>query len=441
MKRVDQTRDGATKARRTFVLAGALGLFLLSACKRTLSRTPKAPPSVTHDAPVRVPFASRPHAYATGTLLPSMPAAQCDEAVKEFYDFWSKKYLRPACDSDQLVVFAETKPQNLTVSEAHGYGMIILAYMAGYDPQAKQRFDAMVRYHHAHPSHLTSGLMAWYQNKACQDVGGINAATDGDLDIAYAYLIADAQWGSDGDINYAEHAAWVIAALSARGLHGKGIYPLLGDWVTRADPKHYAGARVSDFMGGHFRAFAAGTNDPLWLGLLENTYWIAETLQLTSAPSTGLLPDFAENLEQTPIPAKNGFLEGVRDGSYAYNACRIPLRMGADFAVSGDPRAQRIAARINHFAREKSAGDPAALRGGYHLDGSEMVDYETMAFTAPFAVGAMVDPQGQEWLDALWSYVVQRAPERYYEDTLKMLSMLVVSGNWWAPEKVPQATP
>ncbi|MCH2108874.1 MAG: hypothetical protein MK135_06060, partial [Polyangiaceae bacterium] len=76
------------------------------------------------------------------------------------------------------------------------------------------------------------------------------------------------------------------------------------------------------------------------------------------------------------------------------------------------------------------------LRGGYHLDGSPMVDYETMAFTGPFAVGAMVDPEGQEWLDALWEHSVHRESENYYEDTLRMLSLIVLSGNWWGPDRV-----
>jgi endo-1,4-beta-D-glucanase Y len=333
-----------------------------------------------------------------------------------------------------MVVLSQTKPGNLTVSEAHGYGMVILAYIAGHDPKAKQRFDSMARYHHAHPSKETSGLMAWYQNDDCEDAGGKNSATDGDLDIAYAYLLADAQWGSDGDIDYAERAEWVISAISARGLHGRGIYPLLGDWVTPADRFHYRGARVSDFMGGHFRAFAAHLEDPLWLGVLDNTYWIAETLQLTAARETGLLPDFAQNLQHAPIPAQPGFLEGARDGSYAYNACRIPLRMGTDFALSGDPRARRIAQRINRFVKKQSGGDPSKLRGGYHLSGEAMVDYETMAFTAPLTVGAMTDPKGQPWLDALWQHMLAHPTERYYEDTLKMLSMIVVSGNWWTPQ-------
>ncbi len=360
--------------------------------------------------------------------------------MSDFYVYWKDKYLRPGCGPGETVVHAQAGPTNLTVSEAHGHGMIIVAYMAGRDPEALHLFDGLVRYHHAHPSRLTSGLMAWRQSEGCVDTGSVSAATDGDLDIAYAYLLADRQWGSCHGLDYRAHARWVMSAISARELHGRGIYPLLGDWVTSADAQHYAGARVSDFMGSHFRAFAALSDDPVWLGLLDNTYWIAETLQLTAAPKTGLLPAFAEHLERgRPRPAKPGFLTGPGDGSFAGSACRIPLRMGTDFVLSGDPRARRIATRLSEFSSRASQGNPRALRDAYHLDGTPMVDRATMACSAPLAVAAMTDPDGQAWLDALWNHVASRAPEGYYEDTLKMLSLLVLSGNWWAPEKLSPA--
>src|SRR5690606_37930076 len=117
------------------------------------------------------------------------------------------------------------------------------------------------------------------------------------------------------------------------------------------------------------RSYHARTRDSVWNGLIDNVYWIAERVQQTHAPETGLLPDFVQGvLGDHPRPASHGFLEGARDGSYAYNACRIPLRFGTDFLVSGDPRAQRITQRINDFVRKASGGDPTRLRGGYHLD-------------------------------------------------------------------------
>lgn len=428
------------------LLSSSLSLLALasslSGCVKKAGGEPNSLPDTIADRPAQFAFGSRPQSYVEGSLLPSASPEERDAAVLAFYDYWKKKYLKPGCNPGELVIESKTKPTNLTVSEAHGYGMIVFAYMAGKDPDAKKTFDAMVRYHRVHQSRIRRGFMAWYQNDSCADVGGDNGATDGDLDIAYAYLLADKQWGSCGEVDYRAHAEWVIAAMQAKGIDGQGRYPLLGDWVNRTyTPKQYHGSRVSDFMGSHFRAFQSVANDGVWSGLLSNTYWIADTLQRNYAPTTGLLPDFAQDLRtDDPKPATPGFLEGKRDGTYAYNACRIPLRMGTDYLLNGDPRPKTIATRLNRFALQTSGGDPKALRGGYYLDGKPMVDYETMAFTAPFAVGAMVDTN-QAWLDALWTHVATREPERYYEDTLRMLSMIVLSGNWWAPEKAKSPCP
>lgn len=434
-----------TQRRVRWLPIAAIGLTAwagTSGCVRKAGSEPAALPTTSEELPARVPFGKHGQKYVEGSILPSASQEELNRATRSFYDFWKKKYLKPGCEEGELVVEAKTKPTNLTVSEAHGYGLIILAYMAGHDPDAKRHFDAMLRYHRNHQSALTSGIMAWYQDTNCRDVGGDNGATDGDLDIAYGMLVADRQWGSCGTVNYREHANWVLKAISRRGLERQGRYVLLGDWVQPDNEKHYNGTRPSDFMASHFRSYGAATQDPVWNGLIDNVYWIAEQVQLNHAPETGLLPDFVQGASgDRPRPASHGFLEGRRDGSYAYNACRIPLRFGTDFLVSGDPRARRITQRINEFVRHVSGDDPKRLRGGYHLDGREMVDYETMAFTGPFGVGAMVDPSNQEWLDALWQHTLARQPENYYEDTLRMLSMIVMSGNWWVPERAPDPCP
>lgn len=416
---------------------GALSSLLLASCIKEKSHKPAPVPQTTKEVPPSVPFGARPHPFAPKVIFPSESEKVRDAAVVDFYERWKKKFLRPGCNEGELVVLTKNKPSQLTVSEAHGYGMIITAYMAGADPGAKQQFDAFVRYHRAHPSGITKGIMAWNQNTACIDIGGKNGATDGDLDIAYGLLLADKQWGSCHEVNYSQVATWVISAISRAGLDHEGRYPLLGDWVNKQwSPGHYNGSRVSDFMGSHFRAFSAVSNDPAWGGVLENTYWIANEVQTKHSPS-GLLPDFVEGLGSgQPVPAKMGYLEGARDGSYAYNACRIPLRMATDYILSGDERPRRIALAINEFAKKACGGDPTKLRGGYYLDGKEMVDYETMAFTGPFAVSAMLDTEDQAWLDALWKHTVEREMENYYEDTLRLLSMIVLSGNWWGPEKL-----
>src|SRR5690606_32808307 len=132
--------------------------------------------------------------------------AELDRATAEFYEHWKRSYLKAGCGPNFFYVAATVDPDNLTVSEAMGYGMLISVMMAGHDPDARKHFDGLLSFVRAHQSALTDGLVAWYQNRACQDSEGDNSATDGDLDIAYALLLADKQWGSCTGVDYASEA-------------------------------------------------------------------------------------------------------------------------------------------------------------------------------------------------------------------------------------------
>ncbi len=147
------------------------------------------------------------------------------------------------------------------------------------------------------------------------------------------------------------------------------------------------------------------------------------------------MPDFIQNLNSTPQPAAPSYLEGPYDGQYNYNACRDPWRIGIEYLLSADPRAKAAADAINTWIRNKTGNDPAAIHAGYYLNGADLPDndYISMAFVAPLGVSAMVDSSNQAWLNSVWNLVVNQPLDAYYEDTLKLLAMLVMSGNWWSP--------
>ena len=84
--------------------------------------------------------------------------------------------------------------------------MLIFAYMAGYDKDAKTYFDGMFNMYDKHRSTENNANMSWIIDKSESTSKDSDSATDGDLDIAFALLLADKQWGSDGKINYLEQA-------------------------------------------------------------------------------------------------------------------------------------------------------------------------------------------------------------------------------------------
>ncbi len=366
-------------------------------------------------------------------IRPSVPHSELVKATEDYYDTWKGRYVVEGCANGELRVKSEPDTDAFTVSEAHGYGMLFTVLMSEHDAQAQSTFDAMFRYYRAHQSNIVDGLMAWAQDEGCDNVGGDNAATDGDLDIAYALLLADSTWGSGGSVKYADEAARVMDAI-LEGEVAPENYLYVGDWVQPDDDAD--GTRASDFMLDHLRAFGMASGNARWTSVLDRTYAIIANVQDKHSAS-GLLSDFILGADgDDPAPPDGRWLEGDHDGDYAYNACRVPWRLAGDYLLFGEARARTAVRKINAFIRERVGDDPSAIVDGYRLDGEPYGRFASMAFAAPFAAAAMIEPEqgtNQAWLDSLWEFIVQQDDENYYSDSIKLGTMLMVSGLYHAP--------
>lgn len=377
------------------------------------------------------PFGGHSQPYFDKAISPSVSQAELDDATKAFYVQWKRLYLKAGCATGQYYVRANTESGAMVVSESQGYGMLIVPMMAGYDRNAQKLFDGLLAYYLAHTSSVDSRLMSGSQNRACEDIDGDDSATDGDLDAAFGLLLADKQWGSAGPIDYRKAALRIMGALYEKNVNPTTKLVNLGDWVTLSQSKYTYATRSSDWMPGHFRAFAKV--DPRWRAVLDAHQRLIASMQQTYAPRTGLLPDFIVSTDTTPKPAPAGFLEGANDGQYSYNACRDPWRIGVDGLTNINGPSINAARRISTWLRGATANNPDRISDGYALNGRALVDYNSMTFVAPFAVAAMTDSSAQALLNALWARIVAAPAEGYYPDTLKLLSMLTVSRNWLNP--------
>jgi endo-1,4-beta-D-glucanase Y len=309
--------------------------------------------------------------------------------------------------------------------------MIAMAIMAGHDPQAREVFDGMFRVFRMFPSQNDRQLMAWAIDANCKPISGGDSATDGDLDIAFALMLADRQWGSTGAIKYLTEARNLVTAINRSEMNSSTRLPLLGDWAS--DAPYASATRPSDFMVDHFRSFASLSGNSAWLRTVDSIYAIVSSMQSRFSPATGLLPDFVLGTAVVPTPPQGKFLEGANDGDYSYNSCRVPWRIATDFALTGDFRAKAALNTINGWIKVRTGGDPNMIRDGYKLDGGMFGTDANGAFVAPFGVAAMADASHQDWLDAVWRWLVETGREGYYSDSIRLLSMIVMSGNWWEP--------
>jgi endo-1,4-beta-D-glucanase Y len=399
------------------------------------------------------PFGSHAFKYPAGVIKPTGTAADLDKAVSSYYDLWQAKYLQARCGGYVVLTEGGTGAADGTfsVSEGHGYGMLITALMAGHDPKAQEKFDGLYKVFRTFPSTNTPDLMDWQiLNKCpagatcdepaptCFRIKGAasGSATDGDMDVAFGLLLADSQWGSGGTINYYAEARKVMAAIKAKEMNPTTKLPLLADDIASGDMMYFT-TRPSDFMLDHFRSFGKASGDVFWMQSVDAIHALITKLQLSFASSTGLIPDFVVKTDGAPEPAPPMWPadEGKTTGEYAYNSCRVPWRVTTDFIASGDPRARAEVKKITDWMLTSTQGQTFKITDGYKLDGSMGSDAmgPDFSFSAPLAVAAIVDASYQVWLDRLWTVLVNGMIDSYYGDSIRMLSMIVITGNWWVP--------
>lgn len=392
-------------------------------------------------ATVVTPFTCSAHAIEenAGTL---------SKETTNFYDYWKEKYLAqdPYIKSEnQYYVFYGEQTYTeagyevaVTVSEAHGYGMLITAAMSEYDNEAKEIFDGMYRYYKAHLSDIGPNLMAWQQTDngaAIVNSSGADSATDGDMDIAYALLMADNAWGSDGEINYKQAAVNVINDIMTYEVNKTDWVLQLGDWAyeTNEGDQYYAATRPSDFIVQYMPVFAEATGDERWLTLYENTYSIIN--KMVNDYGTGILPDFMikDNSTGEFIPSPANFLESENDGNYYYNACRTPWRISMDYLINGNDDAKRFSDVLNAFIIKETGGDPMNIMAGYTPNGTAVSDWNDLCFNAPFMVSAACG-EDNTWHDRVRNMCLNYGEDVYYGDTITMLCLIVDDGGWIVPE-------
>jgi endo-1,4-beta-D-glucanase Y len=386
--------------------------------------------------------------YAPGSIRPDHRTQnQLDDDVRNLYAAWKSRYLSQAGTTGdghpRYRVKIGRDSSEATVSEGQGFGMIITALMAGHDTDAQTIFDGLWEFSRDHPSSIDSRLMDfWVEADEGPDPYGDDSAFDGDADMAYALLLAEQQWGNDGRFDYRAQALQVLQGVLESTIGPQSRLPMLGDWVVPdGTPYSQHSPRSSDFMPEHFRSFFAASGSSAWLDVVTASQTAIELAQLGYSPATGLLPDFFEPVSPSDPnlrPASPDFLAGPNDGFYYYNALRVPFRIGVDALLSGDLASRLQARRIGLWARSATSGDPLNLNAGYRLDGSPLPGggYFTTAFAAPLGVAALLEPAQQAWLNAIYD-AVRQSDESYYEDSISLLCLLVMTGNFWSPTAYP----
>ncbi|MBX2990029.1 MAG: hypothetical protein KF749_02560 [Bacteroidetes bacterium] len=341
----------------------------------------------------------------------AMPRQRNHGIAEASYMSWKTGYVtsQGACGF-RRVLFDDMRS---TTSEGIGYGMLLAVT---FGDQAL--FDDLWSYYQRFLN--KSGFMDWHISDSCT-VLGYGGATDADEDAAFALLLADEQWCSDGKVNYREDAQVLIDRIFTHQVEPETfvLKPGNGTWGGShlLNPSYFAPA--------YYRAFEAATGNPGWSRVMEKCY---EVLRNAAHPETGLVPDWCK--------ADGSPGQGRENNHYYYwDATRTPWRIALDYLWYGNEEARQFCLKIAGFARTIGA---ANIGNGYSLDGKPMGPERNSIFVGPFGAAAMV--AGEEYqplCDSLYRENALREPPavgNYYNWSLRTLTLLLQTGNFRPPD-------
>jgi len=344
-------------------------------------------------------------------------AAGAAGAAQTAYMSWKNSFVTSngAGAAGNLRVQRPSNQQD-TVSEGIGYGMLGAVYM-----NDQPTFDSLWKYGQSHFN--ARGLMSWHitADGSTLDAG---SASDGDVDMAWALIMASDQWSSP---TYLAAAGNMIRAMRQNSIGPDGLLKPGDNWGGTAltNPSYFSPA--------YFRVFAVVTGDLLWSrDILDKNYLVLSKVTGTD----GLVPDWSNDdgvvnmgflVPATGAPG--GSSSDDKDNShYRYDAARTPWRIAMDWCFNKEPRAQAYLMKVGGFF-SPMASNIGNIGDGYSLNGSVSSNNHNMAFIGPIGVAGMAGFPAL--VDAAFSYgVTNQGDQNYFPSSLRMISMLMMSGNF-----------
>ncbi len=344
------------------------------------------------------------------SMAPDQAAANTE--LQNSYNTWKSTYVTSAGAGGYLRV---KRPENSndTVSEGIAYGMVLSAYL-----NDRPTFDGLWSYAKSHFD--ANGLMHW-RIDANNNVIGTGAATDAEEDMALALIVADKKWGG-----YTTETKNFISRMMQYEVESGSNVLKPGD--------QWGGSSVTNpsyFAPGFYKVFKSYTGDARWDSVVNSSYQIiANVNSKTGAGTTGLQPDWTTAAGD---PAPNmGY-------NYTYDAARVPWRLAKDAAWYCDSRATSQLNKLNAFFKGIGA---ANIKDGYRLDGALIGQWHNATFVSMAASGAIVSTDAA-YKTAMWNETVRLTNGGYFNDSLRVLALLFMSGNMYNPvaTTTPSPTP
>ncbi len=276
-----------------------------------------------------------------------------------------------------------------TVSEGQAYAMLRAVWM---DDQ--KTFDQCYQWTELHLSRnekMKDHLLAWRWKEG--EIKDITAASDADLDYAFALLLAERKWGNPSRSflpAYTEKAKLVlrdIMKLETYRIQQGYLFLLPGTWNV---DKTGIVLNISYFSPAWYRVFVQITGDERWMELVESSYFVIQSVmgEIEGIKGVGLVPDWCQINERGELQFSSDF-----KANHTWDAFRTSWRIFLDWQWYGERRAQKYLEELYRFYKREWEKNQKIF-AEYSYVGKPIRDYESPVMYIPFLASSLcVEPR------------------------------------------------
>jgi endo-1,4-beta-D-glucanase Y len=283
-----------------------------------------------------------------------------------------------------------SQPDNVTTSEGESYTMLRAVWMDdqttfdttwNFTQNTMQRPDHLISWRYGE---LPNGTYGIETNR-----GGENTASDGDVQIAMALLMAYSRWDEPKYLQAAEPMITSIWNEEVVQVDGK---PLLTADNLETGSKATVVVDPSYFNPAAFKLFANVDQSQNWTGLVTNSYAFVQkvsTSKLGDATSDNLPPDWITVNRTTGQLTAN--VTTMLDTNYGFDAIRVPFWLALDYDWFHDARDQQVLSTFSYL--QTLWNNEQTIEAGYAHNGTVVSNYQSPAtYGASIGYFIVMDP-------------------------------------------------
>ncbi|MGL4611694.1 MAG: glycosyl hydrolase family 8 [Trueperaceae bacterium] len=343
-----------------------------------------------------------------GTLVPN--GVDANTVISDLYAKWKSERLAYAPEkglqSGEILPTSNDQFNNGMVSEGIGYCMLLSVYN-----NDKTVFDGCWKFGKRNLNQY--GLIPWLFDSNSQ-LADSNNATDGDLDAAFALIVAFKKgWG------YEQDAKNLIDAILTHCVHSDNSL----ERGQANNPKNQI--NTSYISPGYFKVFADFTGNNRWLDVRDKNYSILETALDKS--NVLLIP------HEVDTNGDNNFNSSTQN--YSSDAARQPWRWAMDYVWFGEQRAKNMMIEYNNFFESSKAGGLSNLCESYDRYGNKVGNWcgSQPGFIIGGAASAQLAENDTVNRTAAWNALTTSWTGNYYSFDLMLLGTILTAGKMYNP--------